>query len=262
VTRYLRLFAYFVRFAFSRAMEFRFDFFFRVMMDVLWNAVNVAFFAALYLHTPVFGGWTYDQALVFLGGVFLSDALQMTLFSNNMWWFPILVNKGDLDYYLVRPASPLFFLSFREFAANSFLNLLIAIGIFAWAIARYPDPVSAGHVALYVALLFVGLAIQYAVHLAFLIPVFWLHSAMGLGDLYFVLGRYVARPHQIFTGWVRRLLVSVLPFALIVSFPAQAFFEGFTWSLVLHMLAVAAGSFAVMLFLWRRGLRSYASASS
>ena len=33
--RYLRLYGYFLRFSFSRAMEFRFDFFFRIFMDSL-----------------------------------------------------------------------------------------------------------------------------------------------------------------------------------------------------------------------------------
>ena len=45
-----------------------------------------------------------------------------------MWWLPMLINRGDLDYYLVRPVSTLFFVSFRDFAANSFVNLVIATG--------------------------------------------------------------------------------------------------------------------------------------
>ena len=42
--RYLRLYGCFLRFSFSRAMEFRLDFFFRVLMDVVWNLVNLGFF--------------------------------------------------------------------------------------------------------------------------------------------------------------------------------------------------------------------------
>ena len=59
-----------------------------------------------------------------------------------------------------------------------------------------------------------------------------------------------------------RLLTSVLPFALIVSFPTQGLFDGFSLRLVTHMLLVAAALFSVMLWLWRRGLAAYASASS
>ena len=58
--RYARLYAYFLRFSFSRAMEFRLDFFFRVGMDALWYAVHLSFFTVLYRHTQALGGWSYD----------------------------------------------------------------------------------------------------------------------------------------------------------------------------------------------------------
>ena len=45
----------------------------------------------------------------------VADAIHMTVFSNNMWWFPIFINRGDLDYYLIRPVSSLFFLSLRDY---------------------------------------------------------------------------------------------------------------------------------------------------
>src|SRR6185503_921918 len=119
VIRYLRLYGYFLRFSFSRALEFRFDFFFRIGMDTLWYAHHLAFFWILYRHTTLLGGWTLDQMYIFAGGVFLMDGIQMTMTANNTWMLPILVNKGDVDYYLMRPVSSLFFLSLRDFAANS-----------------------------------------------------------------------------------------------------------------------------------------------
>ena len=131
--RYLRLYFHFLRYSFSRAFEFRVDFSFRIVMDCVFYAVNLTFFTLLYNQRDQIGGWTIDQAYIFVAAFFFVDALHMTLFSNNMWWLPILVNKGDLDYYLVRPVSSLFFLSLREFAATSFINLIIATGACARA---------------------------------------------------------------------------------------------------------------------------------
>ena len=62
----------------------------------------------------------------------------------------MLINKGDLDYYLVRPVSTLFFVSLREFAVNSFFNVLIAIGILVWTLLRFPEPVTLARVLLLV----------------------------------------------------------------------------------------------------------------
>ncbi len=260
--RYARLYLYFLRFSFSRAMEFRVDFFFRIFMDSLFYAVSLAFFWVIYKHSPFMGGWNFDQALVFAAGVFLNDALHMTLFSNNLWWFPVFVNKGDLDYYLVRPVSSLFFLSLRDFAANSFINLLIAVTILVWALTRYPEPLGVERVTLYCGLLLLGVFLGYVLNFLFLVPVFWMHNASGLRETYFGLGQLSGRPDGIFTGWVRRLLTSLLPFALIISFPTRALFDAEVGSVVLQMLAVTGGLFGVLLLLWRFGLRAYASASS
>lgn len=262
MTRYLRLYLYFLRFSFSRAMEFRVDFFFRVGMDALWYGTHLAFFWVVYEHTPTLGSWTLDQTLIFAASVFVSDAVHMTFFSNNMWMFPFLVNKGDLDYYVVRPVSSLFFVSVREFAANSFLNLLIAVGILVWAIARYPAPLGAGHITLYAGLITLGCLLNYAMNMLFMIPVFWMHNAAGLRDTYWGLGRFSSRPDGIYTGWVRRILTSILPFALINSFPTRALFGDQTLGVTLHVVGVTAIAFLLLVVTWRLGLRAYASASS
>jgi ABC-2 type transport system permease protein len=260
--RYLRLYAHFLRFSFSRAMEFRVDFFFRVFMDTLFYVVQIAFFGVIYGHTELMGGWSFDQVLVFISGFFLVDALHMTLCSNNLWWLPFLVNRGDLDYYLVRPVSSLFFLSLREFAANSFLNLIMAAGISVWALARYPGELAPERIALYYFFIINGAFLYYIIHICFLIPVFWTHSGRGLGDLFFALQRYAERPEQIFRGYVRRLLVTLLPFSLVASFPARALFEGLTLLHLAHVGAVTALGFVFLRWFWQRALAAYSSASS
>jgi ABC-2 type transport system permease protein len=243
-------------------MEFRLDFFFRIGMDIIWNLVNLGFFWVLYQHTPILGGWTLDQMLVFMGGVFLSDAINMTIFSNNTWWFPIFINRGDLDYHLTRPVAPLFFLSLRDFAANSFVNLLVAVGILVWSLARYPGHLGVGRITLFLALILMGVSLHYALTMIFLIPTFWMHASNGLREIFFSMEQYVTRPHGIYRGWMARVLVSILPFALIVSFPTRVLFDGLSASLLLHMVGVTATAFLVMRLMWRAGVRAYASASS
>lgn len=260
--RYLTLYLHFLRFSFSRAMEFRLEFYFRVVMDVVYYLVNIAFFSIIYRHTTLLGGWDLDQIYVFVCGFLFIDALHMTVFANNLWWLPIFINRGDLDYYLVRPISSLYFLSLRDFAANSFLNLVIASGLLVWSLARFPEPLGAGRVLLYLALLLVGAFIYYILRLVFIIPVFWLHSNRGLDEVMWSLGKLAERPHQIYIGWLRVALVTVLPLALTFSYPAHILFEGLTAERLVHVLAVTLLGTAFLLWFWRKGLASYSSASS
>jgi ABC-2 type transport system permease protein len=260
--RYPRLYLYFLRFSLSRAMEFRVDFYFRVLMDVVFYVVNIAFFSILYRHTSLLGGWDLDQIYVFVCCYLFVDALHMTVFSNNMWWLPIFINRGDLDYYLVRPVSSLFFLSLRDFAANSFLNLVIASGLVGWALVRYPHPLTAGRVVAFLLFLVLGTLLTYMTRLLFIIPTFWLHSGKGMLELSWTLTTLGERPVQIYDAWLRRTLTTVLPLAFLATVPASVLFDGLTAAKLLLALAVITGLGAFDLWLWQRGLRAYSSASS
>ncbi len=260
--RSLRLYLHFLRFSFGRAAQFRLDFFFRIGMDTLWYGHYLVFFGLLIAHAPTLGGLDRHQMRVFAATLFVMDALQMSVFSNNLWAFPIQVNRGELDYHLVRPVSTLFFVSLRDFAVNSFVNLLMAVGIAVWALVTYPAPLPAWNLVVYALLLALGFGIHYALQMLFLLPVFWTHSSGGLRDVFWTLDTYTQRPVGVFTGWVRRILLTVLPLGVIVSFPTRVLFEGPRLSTVLHMALAAAGTFGALLLVWSRGLRAYSSASS
>lgn len=231
-------------------------------MDLAYYVVSLSFFKLLFVQTSILGGWSEPQVMVFVGGCLLIDALQMTTISSNLWELPSMINQGDIDYYIVKPVSSLFVLSFREFAANSFVNLIIAAGIFIWALRGYPEPISAWRLLVYLVLLLNGFFLYYMVRLLATIPVFWLQSPWGLERIFYSLLPFMERPHTIFRGPVRSILLTVLPFSLIVSIPAKVFFEGMDLETLLHITAVTAGFFSIVLFLWNKGLRSYSSASS
>lgn len=260
--RYLRLYYFFLQFSFSKAMEFRLDFSFRIIMDVIYYIVNIMLFKVLYLHTDLIAGWTQEQMMIFVASYLLVDAINMTIFSTNMWWLPYFINRGELDYYLIRPVSPLFFLSLREFSANSFINLAIAFGYFIYTIASYSVPWDIGQLLGFLFLLVNGSLIYYCIQMLMIIPVFWTQSARGFIDLFYTLGLAMERPDKIFKGWLRVLFTVILPFGLIASFPARFFIEGFDLWTLAHLTLVTAGLWIVMLSLWRWGIRNYSSASS
>lgn len=260
--RYLTLYKYFLRFSFTRAMEFRIDFFFRIVMDIIYYIVNILFFQVIYLHTPILAGWSQDQMMVFIAGYLLCDAINMTVFSNNVWWLPQFINRGDLDYYLIRPVSPLFFLSFREFAANSFINLLVAIGFFAFALTQYQSPFEWYQLLFFVILLCCGVLIQFGIQLLFVFPTFWIQGQKGLLDFYYAISFAGERPDRIYKGLVRILFTYILPFTMIASFPARIFMDPWDWNVLAHFVGVLIVLWLIVLTIWKKGLRSYSSASS
>ena len=153
-------------------------------------------------------------------------------------------------------------MSFRDLAANSFINLLITFGIMGWAIQRYTEPFEPGKFVLFIFLILNGTFLFFTMHMLFTIPVFYTQSGQGFGDLMWTAGKLGERPDRIFSGWFRKILTSVLPIALISSFPSRLYLEPFDWQILLHTLGVSAVFFTILILAWNRALRSYSSASS
>lgn len=262
MTRYIRLYLYFLQFSFSKAMEFRVDFSFRIVMDIIYYLVNIGFYKILFLHTGMIAGWTLDEMMIFVASYLLVDAINMTVLSTNMWWLPYHINRGELDYYLIRPVSPLFFLSLREFSANSFVNLLIALGFFIYSLASYPGQWGLFDLAALLVLLLNGVLVYYCIQMLMILPVFWTQSPRGFVDLFFTLGLAMERPDKIFRGWIRALFTILIPFGLVASFPVRAFIEGINGEMLIHTTLVSITFWILMLIVWNKGLKNYSSASS
>ena len=93
-------------------------------------------------------------------------------------------------------------------------------------------------------------------------PVFWLHTNRGLAMVFFSMGKLAERPDRIYTGWTRKILLTVLPLCWIASVPADVLFTGLTAERALELALVLAGAFTTVLLVWSRALRGYVSASS
>jgi len=260
--RYLRLYWYLVKFSVSKTAEFRLDFFFRIVMDALYYAVQIIFYKVIFLSTGSVGGWNEPQVMLFVSSYLIVDAVQMTLFSNNLWWLPQLINKGDLDYYIVRPVSSLFFVSLREFAFNSFLNLVMALGISIYFLNSYSISVTTTQITLYYLFSLLGGVLHYFIHLTFLIPIFWLHTGRGLEQVYWPFTRFMERPDPIFTKALRLLITTLVPYAIMASFPTRILIEGQKSEIILHIIIVFILFGLFVRWFWYKALGQYSSASS
>lgn len=259
---YLALYAACIRFSFSKALMFRVDFFFRILMDCWYYAVNLLFFQVMLLHTPAIAGWTEPQMMIFVAFYLVVDAVNMVVFSNNLWALPQIINKGELDYCLIRPVSAFFLVTLRDFAWNSIVNLAMALGILGWAVARYPAPWTLAQSALLLMLLLNASLLFFLLQFLAVLPTFWNHSARGMTPIFWMLTKFQERPDRIYAGPLRIVLTTILPLSIVSSFPARLLLDGWNWPIFVHIIVVSAGLWGVTLWLWRRSLRAYTSASS
>jgi ABC-2 type transport system permease protein len=188
----------------------------------------------------------------------------------NLSWF---VNRGELDFMLLRPVSPVAQVMSSAIGMNGLGNLLLGGTLIGLSLMHVHVHWTAARIVMAVVLLLSAIAIKIGLNLATNASAFWLQNPFSafafsmhqLGDL----ARY---PITIYALAAQALITAAIPFAFISFFPAGAVFSKGDWQvggvdLPLRWLGlatplVAAYCLGLGVLVFRRGLRRYESAGN
>jgi ABC-2 type transport system permease protein len=261
MNKYWRLYKSFIRTGFVADLEFRFNFSIKIISDIIWYGMQIMAFEILYQHTTIIGTWNLDQTRVFLGILFMADALYMIIFSDNLERMIDGVRKGDLDMILSKPVNSQFFVSLRKVDTSMIFGFWISASYFIWALVNFPN-LEPLRLLWIIILIPCGLISFYSFR--FMVATFSVifTKADYLQFLWHQLYRLGMRPDQIYRPWLRLFILSLLPMGLIASVPARFIVEPpslslFLWTLCWSLFVLwLSGKF------WSYALKFYASASS
>jgi ABC-2 type transport system permease protein len=258
---YLRLWRRFYIMAFVRATEYRFNFVVSVLEGLAQLGLAVASLLLLYQFVPSVSGWSQSETLMLAGIFRAAESVIALQLAPNIPAISGYVRRGDLDFILLRPVGSQFLVSLRWIwpseVVNALCGLALAVGAGAAAGVRW----DVGALALAAAFALCGLATLYAIWFASAALSLWLvHSS--LDDMFGSLFDTARYPVTFFRGLARTLLTFAFPVAFVTTFPAEALLHRADWRLLPVGAALAAAGMVGSHLLWRRGLRSYGSASS
>lgn len=260
--RYLDLLRVFYRTSVQTDIEYRADFYTRILASILGLLTTIGSLAIAFTYTSNLKGWTFPQALVLLAVYYLMDGLIEMFIAPNMRNVMGQVRDGTLDFILLKPVSSQFIASFRTVNIWRMSSLLVGIGLALWSVVRLSLHVGWAEAGAFAVSLACGAAVVYAFWLFLVTLTFWFVKIDNIEQIMwqaFEAGRY---PIEIYPQWLRGVLTYAIPIAFIISVPAQALTgrltPGFVGTAVLIGVAVSVASGAF----WRFGLRSYTGASS
>jgi ABC-2 type transport system permease protein len=91
---------------------------------------------------------------------------------------------------------------------------------------------------------------------------FWIVKTEGLEGTYFTMYEFSRLPREAFKGMNNFVFVYALPVVIVSNAPARTLLHGPQPDLMLWLFCAAIGWFSLAVFVFNRGLRRYASASS
>lgn len=260
--RYLNIFRILFRTSLVAELEFRANIAWKIFSDCIWYFTQISVFEVLYLHTPQIAGWSLDMTRVFLGSLFLTDALNMTFFSQNLEQFSDRVRKGELDLILAKPLNSQFMMSFYRMQPSYLFNVLISLGWLVWAVQRATGSFGPEHVIKILLTSLSGITIMYSMRFM----VASMAVTMGRGDavhqMWYSIYRLCLRPDFVYPAWLRYLFFSVLPLGFIASVPAHVVLGLRSLEWLVGAMIMALIFLKMSSTFWSWILKNYSSASS
>jgi ABC-2 type transport system permease protein len=262
LTNYLRIWLASVRYTMVRTLMFRGDFLIWSLVEVSWTGVNLGMIFVIYQHTASIAGWNEYQMVLLIGTAMLIQRLLMGFFWSSLFELGRNVRTGNFDFFLAQPGHPLFMASTRKLDPDGLLNALVALGVVAYAahhLGLHPTWVD---LVVYAGLVLGGLVIHYSILVLSMSLAFWMGNAQGIEGGYFTLADFGRLPREAFKGVGRLLFVWVLPVVVVSNVPARTLLNGLEPKWMVWVAVAASGWFALAVWVFGRGLRRYASASS
>ncbi|MFJ9823453.1 ABC transporter permease [Streptomyces sp. NPDC101160] len=228
-------------------------------LGALVQAVSGAAVFMLALSTTgAIHGWTLAQWAVLTGFTTVARALWNTVFFGTLD-IPDMVRSGELDHYLVRPASPLVLILFSKVDTDVWIEIVIGLGMMGAALQVSGTELTA-QVLLFIPVALLGAALVFAaVHLAVTSLSFWLRQDAMLSTLIWRFDSFAQLPMSFYPKWVVAVFSTVLPFAFVGYYPCL-YILGKTDSPLVWAFPLAGPLLMIpAVLLWRRGLTRYCS---
>jgi ABC-2 type transport system permease protein len=260
--RYLRLLGVFYKYSLLGELEYRVDLIANVVMSVFWLAWAVIGVTVFFMYADKMGDWSYPEVLMVVALFTLFNGLMEAFLRPNIGSVIDQIRDGTFDFVRLKPVNVQFLASFRNIVVWHLIDVVIGIGLIAYALAQLRIVPSPAQIALFVLMLLTAMIIVYTLWLTIASLAFWFVRLDNITELFYGFyeaGRY---PVTIYRGIVRAFLTFVVPVAFVTTFPASALLGRLDQATVLIGVTFGIVSFLLASRFWRFALRHYSSASS
>lgn len=244
----------------AEELEYRANFLASLVATAFWLSMAVLTAAVFFRQTDELGGWSFWEVVALLGIFNAIAGVVDALLRPNIGRIVEEVRRGTMDLILAKPIDPQFHISFRRVVVWRMSDVVLGLGLSAYALAklgRLPGP---GELAAFLVTFSAAIAIVYAIWLGLMSLAFWFVSVENLEVLFDSIYEAARFPAPAYPDPLRFLFLYLLPIAWITTVPAAALTGRGTWSAAILATAIAALLLGLVRLMWQAALRHYTSA--
>ncbi len=259
--RYLTLYKTFVVTSLTRELEFRANFFAKIVSNLMWVGFFLLILLVIYRNTNDVAGWSRGDSLVLAATCFGMNAFMGALFFS-MTEIPNHVRQGTLDFIVTKPVDSQFWVSTRRFNFDKLGALFAGAVMLYIGLQSSVNYLGVINWICYFVLVACAVAIFYSMNLAMMTTGIWLvkvENLWVLSESVLDMSRY---PIDIYGQKAMRFLTYFVPLGFIATIPARQLTQGPDLLMVALGLVWAIAGLTISRWFWRFAMRHYSSASS
>jgi ABC-2 type transport system permease protein len=207
-------------------------------------------------------GWTLGQMIVLLGVYYVIQGAQSVAFEVSFERFMEHVRLGTLDFILIKPVNSQFMISTRHVQVAQLGQVVLGLVLVGVGVARLQQTLGIGSIAAFLVTLVSGVSLVYCLLLVLSTLAFWFVRVENLLAIFWSFIDAGRVPVDLYPGWLRLTLSTVVPIGIAVTFPAQAVAGRLAGLNLVGMLLGTALLWMFAGWFFRIGLRNYTGASA
>src|SRR5947199_7798383 len=250
--RYLKIYGALWKNSVVREMGFKTNFLLWIVVEMLWFAPQLSFFAVIYTHTDRIGTWSKWHVVMLLGTSHVIQQIFTAVFLTNCTQLSELIRTGRLDFMLLLPVNTRFMISFRQVDLGGFVNAASAVAVMIYAGKQLHLSPGWEQIVGFALLAAVGILIHYSLMFLLASVSFWTVRAQGIVWGYYNLFNIARLPDEAFRGLFKAFFTFALPMLLIANVPVKLLVQKLNSPFEMFLLlGMAMILFGISEWIWR-----------
>lgn len=260
--KYFKLYKQFFRINLIKSLAFRGNFILGMFLVTVESLATYVSVKIVFHHIHSIAGWNYNDMLV-LSGVFMTThALAWLFFKASLQQLDILINRGDLDWLLVKPVDAQFIASSHDIDIEDAARGVVGVVIMYLGLRGTSPIIVATHLPALITTLLCGQMVIYSLCLVLKTISFKSIQGWATNAIFWRFHDLARYPTDIYRGIMRTVYTFVFPLAFVATVPARALLGRLSAGYFAGSLLAGLGTFMVCRIIWKWALKSYSSASS
>jgi len=209
----------------------------------------------------ILAGWSLNEVCLLFSFNAIIESIGQFCF-DNVWSIRKNIKNGDLDIYMVRPASIFFQQLGQRIHFQALVGTAFYFLIFIYFLKKVTFYISIGKIFFILESILFGVIINSGIYLIFNSMNFWFMEAKDISDMVQNIRQLVNFPIKIFPIVIQFLVTYIIPFAFSGYYPIAYITDKTNSNIPLVLPIVSLLIITISIIVWKKGISRYDSSGT